>query len=321
MRRRLPPALPPPSRRQADALLGTLGKYATQRQKESRSRHPKPAALVVKSLFTAASSRPPSSGTLQLLGASATVGRPLRRELQALSGRSLAVAQLPSSPPGADIGAPSASPAGSSRQAASSARAVGLPSTLELAVLTCEGDNTALALQRALGAAGEGAALVFVPDGRPVGPELRLLRQCGLPEAESLVDYLARRAGGGGAGGGGAGGGGAGGGGAPLRLVASPRSARGLDLPEVSLVVILGLPASADTLLHLAGRTARQGAAGRVVLIATPDEAAGRLGVLGAQLGVDLRARSSAVRERDEEWARTWAVHQQVVQAERKYNN
>ena len=37
------------------------------------------------------------------------------------------------------------------------------------------------------------------------------------------------------------------------------------------------------------------------------------------QLGVDLAASKAVVEERNERWAETWAVHQKVVQAERKY--
>ena len=42
---------------ETDALLGTLGRYATKREKESRARHPKPAAVLLKSITAARASR------------------------------------------------------------------------------------------------------------------------------------------------------------------------------------------------------------------------------------------------------------------------
>ena len=106
--------------------------------------------------------------------------------------------------------------------------------------------------------------------------ELRLLRQCGLPLAAPLADALgagnltAPRADALGA--------------APAAveaeaeaeakaeaeqgarvLVAAPSAARGLDVHGVDLVVVMGVPPSADHFLHLAGRTARYGAPGTVL--------------------------------------------------------
>jgi hypothetical protein len=45
-------------------------------------------------------------------------------------------------------------------------------------------------------------------------------------------------------------------------LVATDVAARGLDIPDVSLVLHYQLPASADVYIHRAGRTARTGAGG-----------------------------------------------------------
>ena len=83
----------------------------------------------------------------------------------------------------------------------------------------------------------------------------------------------------------------------------------------VDLVVVMGVPPSADHFLHLAGRTARYGAPGTVLLLATPEERASRLPALGSQLGLDLAAdvRHSHTAERNEEWASQWAVHQKIV--------
>lgn len=76
---------------------------------------------------------------------------------------------------------------------------------------------------------------------------------------------------------------------APLVLVSSFGSARGLDLGgEVECVVLSALPDSADTYLHLAGRTGRCGRQGRVVTLLAPEER-GQLGKITRQLGVSIR--------------------------------
>jgi len=54
-------------------------------------------------------------------------------------------------------------------------------------------------------------------------------------------------------------------------LIATEVAARGLDLPEVSLILNLDLPTDADHYVHRAGRCGRAGRAGRVVSIATAE--------------------------------------------------
>ena len=55
-------------------------------------------------------------------------------------------------------------------------------------------------------------------------------------------------------------------------LVATNVAARGLDLPEVDLVLHADLPLNAESLTHRSGRTGRAGRKGRSVLIADPAE-------------------------------------------------
>ena len=90
--------------------------------------------------------------------------------------------------------------------------------------------------------------------------------------------------------------------------MAGVSEARGIDVPGVDLVLIVGVPPSADSLLHLAGRTARNGAAGRAVVVGTPDDGR-KLAALGPQLDIDLAAQTSHLAERDERLADTWRVH------------
>ena len=65
-------------------------------------------------------------------------------------------------------------------------------------------------------------------------------------------------------------------------------ASRGLDLGAVDVVLLYELPRSADEYLHLAGRTGRNGRAGRVVSFLTREEEA-QLGVITRQLGVSIR--------------------------------
>ncbi|KAH7397350.1 P-loop containing nucleoside triphosphate hydrolase protein [Pyrenochaeta sp. MPI-SDFR-AT-0127] len=58
-------------------------------------------------------------------------------------------------------------------------------------------------------------------------------------------------------------------------LVATDVAARGLDIPQVELVVHYHLPRAADTYVHRSGRTARAEASGISILICAPEEVAG----------------------------------------------
>ena len=65
---------------------------------------------------------------------------------------------------------------------------------------------------------------------------------------------------------------------------------RGLHLDAVDSVYVLGLPANADTYLHLAGRTGRwPRVAGKVVTIARPGELARLRGWSDELGGVEFR--------------------------------
>ncbi|KAH7889988.1 P-loop containing nucleoside triphosphate hydrolase protein [Phlebopus sp. FC_14] len=55
-------------------------------------------------------------------------------------------------------------------------------------------------------------------------------------------------------------------------LVTSDVTARGMDFPDVSLVVQIGLPANSEQYIHRLGRTARAGKSGKGVIVLTPRE-------------------------------------------------
>lgn len=58
-------------------------------------------------------------------------------------------------------------------------------------------------------------------------------------------------------------------------LVATDVAARGLDIPNVDVVLHYHLPRAADTYVHRSGRTARAGASGSSILICGPEEVQG----------------------------------------------
>ena len=58
-------------------------------------------------------------------------------------------------------------------------------------------------------------------------------------------------------------------------LIATDVAARGLDIPDVHLIIHYHLPRAADTYVHRSGRTARAGHKGSSILICAPEEVAG----------------------------------------------
>lgn len=56
-------------------------------------------------------------------------------------------------------------------------------------------------------------------------------------------------------------------------MVATNVAARGLDIPEVDLVVMCHPPDSVETYIHRSGRTGRAGRSGTCVVFYTPKEA------------------------------------------------
>jgi ATP-dependent RNA helicase DDX24/MAK5 len=63
--------------------------------------------------------------------------------------------------------------------------------------------------------------------------------------------------------------------GPPVVLITTDVAARGLDIPNVELVIHYHLPRAADTYVHRSGRTARAGQSGSSILICGPEEVAG----------------------------------------------
>ncbi|EME50118.1 hypothetical protein DOTSEDRAFT_165107 [Dothistroma septosporum NZE10] len=60
----------------------------------------------------------------------------------------------------------------------------------------------------------------------------------------------------------------------PIVMVATDVAARGLDIPNVDLVIHYHVPKAADTYVHRSGRTARAGQEGASILVCGPEEVA-----------------------------------------------
>ena len=75
----------------------------------------------------------------------------------------------------------------------------------------------------------------------------------------------------------------------PRVIVSTAESARGLDVPMVDCVILYGLPDSADSYVHLAGRTGRCDRKGVVVSLLMPEEIS-QIGTFTRQLGVSFKA-------------------------------
>ena len=72
-----------------------------------------------------------------------------------------------------------------------------------------------------------------------------------------------------------------------LSQVATDIAARGLDIPDVQLVLQNGLPSNKEFYVHRAGRTARAGKAGRCVVLYKEKERQD-VGALGRELRVQF---------------------------------
>ncbi len=173
---------------EADALMMPLGRYATLRERLRREEKPKEATALLEQLCAVC------GDGLQVLAASATVGRPLRRMMTATcEGRVFEVVR-DSGPAAVASNADGAAAtdgldaddkysvgvAASSGGGGGGVRAIGLPSGVSVTVVTSEADNVLAAIHDVLRAEGAAAPLLFIPPGRSLQAELQLLRQCAL---------------------------------------------------------------------------------------------------------------------------------------------
>ena len=85
---------------------------------------------------------------------------------------------------------------------------------------------------------------------------------------------------------------------APSRvLVSTEASCRGLDLPQLDMVLLCYSPLTSDTYVHLAGRTGRGAAKpipGTVLSLLAPEDGT-RTGLYASQLGIAIRIKHPAL--------------------------
>jgi superfamily II DNA/RNA helicase len=142
----------------------------------------------------------------------------------------------------------------------------------------CEGRKKITLLRSFLAAAKGGKTLVFTDRGGQVGNILGQLRHHGVPATgiygdmgkverkKAIDDFRAGRA---------------------TVMVTSDLSARGLDVPEVTHVVALDVPATAEAYAHRAGRTGRAGRRGIMATFGDELELP-RLAALEKKLGITV---------------------------------
>lgn len=95
-------------------------------------------------------------------------------------------------------------------------------------------------------------------------------------------------------------------------LIATDVAARGLDIPNVQLVVHYHLPRAADTYVHRSGRTARAGTKGSSILICGPEEVAGTRRLV-AKVHAHSAAASEAGGSKRSFFIRTLDIDRRVV--------
>lgn len=221
---------------EVDHIIQPLGPYATQKQIKNRKAHPKAGVLLVDEIKKLASE------SQHTIVASATINHNTKRDLQHRKWvRKYGTVLV-------DIGNPFSA-----------------PPTIKHYQLQVAGSNEAFemdnALQQAFEALKVKSALIFIEPSGSVTHLVERLKHLGLSAGglSGIMDF-----------------------GSPLNshaaledfmtgkvslLVATEFTARGLDLPQVGAVFILGSFFTANSYLHMAGRTARMGRDGNVVLI------------------------------------------------------
>ena len=268
-------------------MLQAPSRYATNQDRREARHSARPIDDIVAMLLALRTRE--QAKDMQVVAASATVGRPLRRELfKLLSG-------------GGGFGdLPVIRPAGAAENGGSSTgRLVGVPPGIEHTLFVCSDDSEPgsqgnLGKQTAVvkdlwvrlrgEAAGSLRGLLFVPRSEDVAQTLGVLRFWGVGEARSLQGslgldreeslslgtYLR-----------GAEESGLGAGAAPrgdadaALLVTAVSGSRGLHVKDVDVVFVLRPPKSMDEYLHIAGRTCREGnrsKVGKVVTLVTLEE-------------------------------------------------
>ncbi|CAM9232557.1 unnamed protein product [Choristocarpus tenellus] len=257
---------------EVDRLVDTLPKHAPPREVEKRKKHARPITALLLKIMDAKPS-------VQVVACSATIGRPLRRELAHILRR-------PNVEEGIRV-VRDVSQTDNHNLAHS--RAVAIPPTIKHYYVPLPNNDFFTKLQALTAAVvklGPKRPLVFVPPEERVTAVVAHLRRSGTPGAVALHeamgfasgesqhsakallehDRLTGQFGGDG---------GEDGGDRVLQpsvLVTSEDSARGLHFDDVDYVFLMKRSKSIDEYVHLAGRTGRGGKEGNVVSLVSNDE-------------------------------------------------
>ena len=240
------------------------------RVKKDTNRHEAPTSMLLRSLAQAGAGKRSAFGRrVQIIGASATVGRPLRRLLPTLLG--IDQDAVPVVRPRGETQALRPALDGKSRM-------VYMPEGLRHELRRVEDGRLDALLDAALVAVDAHAperCLLMLPQGSSVKSmckrlgqkgrtALALFEQMGFRSGSdgdaasvgNLVQSYERLRGDGKRGAG------------PTIIVGRQDVVRGLHLDNMDLVCLLGVPSSVDDYFHIAGRTGRCGRAGRVITVA-----------------------------------------------------
>ncbi|KAJ8901764.1 hypothetical protein NDN08_003970 [Rhodosorus marinus] len=246
---------------EVDRLIGTVGKHAARAVKQKKKRHAKPASAILERIAR-------DGMECQVIAASATVGRPLKRELASLLSLPMKDGMAVIRPalevlPEEDSG---------------NGPRILIPQNIEhicLPVINDEDSDKMDALTCALLQLKPKKPLIFINKNASITKVIGELRGRGFAEAMALhegygfgkgqvsivstdtYDKLMRSFNGGDSDLGQS---------APL-LIASEAAARGLHLSHVDVVFLIDCPSDQNEYLHLAGRTGRMGEDGTVVSI------------------------------------------------------
>jgi superfamily II DNA/RNA helicase len=233
-----------------EALFRPLPRFASQRQRELRTRHPKAGTRLLDRIALSCAPRP------QLICVSATLNAALRNFLRSRGWAREAEA--------AAAGEGDAAARGEEADEDAAADAMRVPAHIRHFVVSAEDEEKVAALVALLRAKGQPRALVVANEHVALDPVVAALRAEGLRAAalhrvlhnqadtSELQHAFAK--------------------GAIQVVVCSEAVARGLDFPFVSLVAVMNVPASAASYLHIAGRTGRMGAPGEVFAVLSSDE-------------------------------------------------
>ncbi|CAM9373180.1 unnamed protein product [Laminaria digitata] len=272
---------------EVDRLVDVLSKHAPPKEVEKRKRHARPIAALLERVLQ-------SSPDVQVVACSATIGRPLRRELGHIVRRSSALRSA-DGVNGDGVGGGSDGGSSSTTSGNRELRVVrdplGASAVENLATERARVTAVVAHLRRSGGDVGRRAVALHEAMGFVSDEERGGVRGQHASEAIQQHDRLAEEfrgvstgVGGGEGGGGAAGvgdadlleGSGVGGrlreGEAGALLVTGEDSARGLHFDDVDFVFLMQRPKSPDEYVHLAGRTGRQGRTGTVVTLVEFEE-------------------------------------------------